>query len=106
MLSLRQRLHVIIKKQTNKQKQKINTIQKERNLQMWNQSTGHDMPKKLFKHPASDSPNVMLCPEFEARLNLRGVHVSVVTSVLSFSIKKVTSFFFLLPFAVVTPILG
>ena len=62
--------------------------------------------KKWGKHPASDSPNVMLCPGFEARLNLRDVHVSVVTSVPSLSIKQVTSFCFLLPFAVVMPILG
>jgi len=63
---------------------------------MWNQSTGHDMLKKWGKHQASNSPNVMLCPGFEA----------IVTSVPSLSTKRVTSFCFLLPFAVVTPILG
>ena len=69
---------------------------------MWNQSTGHDM----LKNGASNSLNVMLCPGFEARLNWQDVHVSVVTSVPSLSTKQVTSFCFLLPFAVVMPILG
>ena len=98
---------MIIKKQTNKQKQKISTIQKERNLQICGiRALGTWHAKKWGKPRGSNSPNVMLRPGFEVRLNWWDVHVSVVTPVPSLSTKRVTSFCSLLPFAVVTHILG